>query len=94
MMNIFKTASGQLDADAVARPDAGDDTKLARILAILRSGRSLNRFEAEAYGDHCLNSSVSALRADGNLIHGEWERVPTRFGKKARVLRYSYVGRE
>lgn len=94
MTNPRKKASGQLDADAGARPDGAEDTKLARILAILRSGRSLNRFEAEAYGDHCLNSSVSALRADGNLIHDQWERVPTRFGRKARVKRYSYVGRE
>lgn len=94
MMNTLTTASGQLGANAGARPDAGDDTKLARILAILRSGRTLNRFDAEVVGDHCLNSTVSALRADGNLINGQWERVPTRFGKKARVLRYSYAGRE
>jgi len=94
MANNFKTASGLLDAGAGARPDAGDNTKLGRILAILRSGRTLNRFEAEALGDHCLNSTVAVLRADGNLIHDHWERVPTRFGKKARVKRYGYAGQE
>lgn len=94
MTNSFKTASGQLDADAGARPNDDVETKVGRILSILRSGRSLNRFEAEAYGDHCLNSTVAILRADGNLIHDHWERVPTRFGKKARVKRYGYAGRE
>lgn len=89
-----KKASGQLDAGAGARPDDGVETKIARILAILRSGRSLNRFEAEVFGDHCLPSSVAVLRAEGNLIHDRWERVPTRYGKKARVKRYTYVGRE
>lgn len=94
MTNTLITASGQLGADAGARPDAGEDTKLARILAILRSGQTLNRFEAEVLGDHCLNSTVAVLRAEGNLIHDHWERVPTRFGKKARVKRYGYAGRE
>ena len=94
MMNTLTTASGQLDAVAGTRPDTGDGTKVGRILAILRSGRTLNRFEAEVVGDHCLNSTVSILRAYGYLIDGQWEQVQTRFGKKARVLRYAYVGRE
>lgn len=68
-------------------------TKRDRILHILRTGVSLNRFEAERHGDHALNSTIAVLRADGNLILGEWETVPTRFGKDARVLRYRYAGR-
>ncbi len=68
------------------------DTKIARIAGILRSGKSLNRFEAERFGDHCLNSTVAVLRAEGFNIFDQWEKVPTRFGKSVRVKRYSYVG--
>lgn len=64
-------------------------TKRDAILAALRSGRGLNRFEAERLGDHCLNSTVSALRATGHAIDSSWERVPTRFNPAGvRVLRY------
>jgi hypothetical protein len=68
-------------------------TKKSIILAILMSGNSLNRFEAERFGDHCLHSTISELRSDGYLFHDEWEWVPTRFGKEARVKRYWYIGR-
>ncbi len=68
------------------------DTKIGRILAELRGGRSLNRFEAEPLGDHCLHSTIAVLRAEGINIASEWEEVPTRFeGKTARVKRYRYV---
>ena len=67
-------------------------TKRDRILGLLRAGISLNRFEAERHGDHALNSTIAVLRADGNVITGTWETVPTRFGKDARVLRYRYAG--
>ena len=50
---------------------------------------SLNRFEAERIGDHCLNSTVSVLTAKGIVIGRVWERVPTRFGNKVTVCRYS-----
>jgi hypothetical protein len=41
-----------------------------------------------------LNSTVAALRAEGCVIHSEWERVPTRFNKRGvRVLRYWMTGR-
>lgn len=62
-------------------------TKKDTILNIL-SRRSLNRFEAERFGDHCLNSTVSALTADGYRFYSQWEEVPTRFGTTARVKRY------
>lgn len=68
-------------------------TKIGRILAELRSGRSLNRFEAERIGDHALNSTIAVLRAEGINIADAWEEVPTRFmGKTARVKRYRYAG--
>lgn len=69
-----------------------EHTKIGRILSTLRSGRSLNRFEAERIGDHCLHTTIATLRAEGVNIVDQWEEVPTRFGKPARVKRYSYVG--
>lgn len=69
-----------------------EHTKIGRILGILRSGRSLNRFEAERFGDHCLHSTVARLNAEGFQIVGRWEEVPCRFAKTTRVKRYHYVG--
>lgn len=63
------------------------DTKISTVLATLRQ-RSLNRFDAERIGDHCLHSTVSTLRAEGYNIFSQWEKVPTRFGKDTRVKRY------
>jgi hypothetical protein len=36
-------------------------SKIVRILTHLLAGESLNRFEAERLGDHCLNSTVAVL---------------------------------
>lgn len=69
----------------------GDFTKIGRVLAELRI-RSLNRFEAERIGDHALNSTIAKLRGEGHLILDRWEEVPTRFGKSARVKRYTFAG--
>jgi len=66
------------------------NTKRLRILEVL-STRSLNRFEAERYGDHCLNSTIAALRAGGIEIHDTWECVTTRF-RPTRVKRYFLMG--
>ena len=66
-----------------------DSTKKATIREALRRPHGLNRFEAERLGDHCLNSTIAELRADGCVIHSEWEVVPTRFNPRGvRVLRY------
>ena len=63
-------------------------TKQDRILRALRHG-SLNRFEAEPLGDHCLNSTVLTLQnEDGIRIARHDEKVPTRFGSSATVCRY------
>ncbi len=67
-------------------------TKKAAILEALRHG-SLNRFQAERLGDHCLNSTVSELRADGHAILSRYEKVQTRFGRQVRVKRYFLVRR-
>jgi hypothetical protein len=68
-------------------------TKQGTILAVLGT-RTLNRFEAEPYGDHCLHSTISSLRAQGHIITDEWESVQTRFGATARVKRYRLVRRD
>ncbi|HWW06171.1 helix-turn-helix domain-containing protein [Collimonas sp.] len=62
------------------------------ILSILKSGNSLNQFEAERFRDHCLHSTISTLRAKGFLFRDEWEWVNSRFGKDVCVKRYSYIG--
>lgn len=67
-------------------------TKESTILAIMRAGHSLNRFEAERFGDHCLHSTIATLRGKGYQFYDEWEWVPTRFGKEVHVKRYRYLG--
>lgn len=67
-------------------------TKESTILAIMRAGHSLNRFEAERVGDHCLHSTIASLRSKGYQFHDQWEWVNTRFGKEVHVKRYRYLG--
>lgn len=69
-----------------------ENTKESRILKELSSGRTLNRFEAERLGDHCLHSTIATLRSKGYSFYDQWERVSTRFNKEVRVKRYRYVG--
>lgn len=78
--------------NAPSKNNCSQHTKEGAILAILRAGNSLNRFEAERFGDHCLNTTISNLRGKGYQFYDEWETVPTRFGVDARVKRYRYLG--
>ena len=78
--------------NAPSKTQHPQDTKESRILTILRSGHSLNRFEAERFGDHCLHSTIATLRSKGYLFHDEWEWVKTRFNKEVHVKRYRYIG--
>jgi hypothetical protein len=55
--------------------------KWERVLRALVGGRSLNRFEAEYIGDHCLHSTVSELESRGVRIDRQAEVVPGRFGR-------------
>lgn len=65
-------------------------SKITRILADFLSGASLNRFEAENIGDHCLNSTISELANCYGLTFKRLpERVPNRWGKPCKVTRYS-----
>ena len=68
----------------------GYKTKVATVLHYLAFSGSLNRFEAERIGDHCLHSTISNLRNDYHLaISGEPEKVPNRLGSLTAVNRYS-----
>lgn len=77
-----------------SRPRKADSTthpsKIARLLAHLISGSSINRFEAERIGDHCLHSTIAVLANRHDLaIQRRSERVPNRFNGQTRVTRYS-----
>ena len=64
-------------------------SKISRVLAILTSGKSLNRFEAEKVARDCvLNSTVSEIENRlGIPVDRQWEVVVFR-GKSVRVRRY------
>jgi hypothetical protein len=69
--------------------------KNARILTHLLTGATLNRFEAEDLGDHCLNSTISELANRHGLVFKRLpERVPNRWGKPCRVIRYGLPANE
>lgn len=58
-------------------------SKIHCILRVLVGGKSLNRFEAERFHDHCLHSTISALSNDyGIKIHRHYETVPCVRGRK------------
>ena len=64
-------------------------TKIARILSHLMENVSLNRFEAELLGDHCLHSTISRLSNDYGLLFSRYpEMVPNGWGQNCRVTRY------
>jgi hypothetical protein len=80
------------EENAPSKYTSQENTKEWSILKVLSNGRSLNRFEAEPLGDHCLHSTIATLRRKGHVIFDDWERIPTRFSKEVRVKRYRYVG--
>lgn len=66
-------------------------TKIQRVTDLLKArAEGLNRFEAEAFGDHCLNSTIAVIRAMyGDKLIQRWETVPSRYTSKGvRCLRY------
>ena len=70
-------------------------TKLGRIIDILKTRpEGLNRFEAESFGEHCLNSTAAVIRSIyGDRLIQRWEKVPTRYcSTGVRVLRFWIVG--
>ena len=70
-------------------------TKLQRIIDLLKTRpEGLNRFEAESFGEHCLNSTAAVIRSTyGDRLIQRWEKVPTRYcSTGVRVLRFWIVG--
>ena len=66
-------------------------TKLDRVINLLKTRpEGMNRFEAEQFGDHTLNSTISIIRGIyGNRLIQRWETVPSRFTSHGvRVLRF------
>lgn len=69
-------------------------TKLQRIEELLKTRpEGLNRFEAESFGEHCLNSTAAVIRSMyGDRLIQRWEKVPTRYcSTGVRVLRFWLV---
>lgn len=77
-------------------PSHGDITttteapnKICRVLAYLITGKSLNRFEAERIGEHCLHTTISRLANHYDLeFSRKGEAVPNNWGSPCRVVRY------
>ena len=70
-------------------------TKISRVLAFLLQDHSLNRFEAERLGDHCLHSTISRLSNTYGLnFTRQHERVPNHWGQPCMVTRYSLPASE
>jgi hypothetical protein len=70
-------------------------SKIARILEHQLAGASVNRFEAEDLGDHCLPSTIAVLaNRHGLIFKRQPEKVPNRWGKPCHVTRYSLPASE
>ena len=70
-------------------------TKIARVLEYQVFSGSLNRFEAEHIGDHCLNSTISALaNGYGLKFKRTPEKVPSHWGQPCDVIRYALPASE
>ncbi len=72
-------------------------TKLDRVINLLKTRpEGMNRFEAESFGEHCLNSTAAIIRSMyGDRLIQRWETVPTRYcSSGVRVLRFWLVGGE
>ena len=84
-----------------ASPSQGDITaskapsKIARVLAYMLNDGSLQRFEAERLGDHCLHSTISSLaNGYGLKFQRQLERVPNHWGEPCTVTRYTLPASE
>lgn len=90
-----KKMAALLDTNATTEPSLNSipkqtlERKWMRILRVMLHG-TVNRFEAERHGDHCLNSTVAEIGRDHQIsIDWVWEEVPAMGGRAvARVKRY------
>lgn len=91
LMIAINNASQQASRDDSHTADiSAAPSKIARILAyLLIPCNSLNRFEAEHLGDHCLPSTISTLTHSYNInFQHQPEQVPNRWGQPCKVTRY------
>jgi hypothetical protein len=85
----LKFSTRATDTHALPPTPTPTPTKNKRIATTLTS-RSLNRFEAEGYSDHCLNTTIAILRNKfGIVIDGKRETVPGYHDIPTSVVRYS-----
>ena len=68
-------------------------TKQQAVIEATSTKQGLNRFEAQAIGDSCLNSTISHLSKMGYQFRIEWESVPNRFGGKTHCNRYWLIAK-
>ena len=68
-------------------------TKQQAVIEATSKKQGLNRFEAQAIGDSCLNSTISHLSKKGYRFRTEWESVPNRFGGTTHCNRYWLVAK-
>ncbi|MDI3185185.1 MULTISPECIES: hypothetical protein [Pseudomonas] len=70
-------------------------SKIARVLEYMLYDGSLQRFEAERLGDHCLHSTISSLaNGYGLKFQRQLERVPNHWGEPCTVTRYTLPASE
>ena len=89
-------AHGQVGIEVTAKKTQRKiSTKLDRVINLLKTRpEGLNRFEAEFFGEHCLNSTIAVIRdMYGDKLIQRWETVPTRYcSTGVRVLRFWLAG--
>ena len=68
-------------------------TKQQAVIEATSTKQGLNRFEAQAIGDSCLNSTISHLSKMGYQFRTERETVPNRFGGQTHCNRYWLVSK-
>ena len=88
----MKKAALQYQQSSPRKADcsASFPSKIARILAHLMAGASINRFEAEWLGDHYLNSTIAVLaNRHGLIFKRQSESTSNRLGAPCTVIRYS-----
>ncbi len=83
-----KRNSVAASVDAAGSGGKQKQTKIKRVFTELACGRSLNRFEAERLGDHCLHSTIAKIESRGIEVSRYKETVPGFGGHATRVCRY------
>ncbi|WP_282365608.1 hypothetical protein [Pseudomonas sp. PS02290] len=82
--SVEQSSQSQGDITTTEAPN-----KICRVLAYLITGKSLNRFEAERIGEHCLHSTISRLTNHYDMTFArKAESVPNNWGRPCRVVRY------